>query len=94
MAQQKYIELINQVFVEKFELDPADLAPEKRIFEDLELDSLDIVDLVAGLQHKFGIQLRENKDLLQIRTMQDIYDLFEKLIEDPSTGLKEKIENL
>ena len=80
MNREKIIQLINKIFVDKFELDPADLTPEKKIFEDLELDSLDIVDLITGLQHTFQIPLRDNKDLLQIRTLQDIYDLVEKII--------------
>ena len=82
MTQEQLIQHINQVFIDKFELAPEDLTPEKRIFEDLELDSLDIVDLVAGLQHTFGIPLRENKDLLQVRTLQDIYDLFGKIAKE------------
>ena len=80
MNREKIIQLINKIFVDKFELDPADLTPEKKIFEDLELDSLDIVDLITGLQHTFQIPLRDNKDLLQIRTLQDVYDLVEKII--------------
>ncbi|MBR4416043.1 MAG: hypothetical protein IKZ84_05145 [Victivallales bacterium] len=80
MNRDKIIQLINKIFVDKFELDPADLTPEKKIFEDLELDSLDIVDLITGLQHTFQIPLRDNKDLLQIRTLQDVYDLVEKII--------------
>ena len=80
MNREKIIQLINKIFVDKFELNPEDLTPEKKIFEDLELDSLDIVDLITGLQHTFQIPLRDNKDLLQIRTLQDVYDLVEKII--------------
>ena len=90
MASENTIRLVNQIFVEKFELEDSALTPEKRLFEDLELDSLDIVDLVSGLQHSLGISLRENKELLQIRTLQDVYELVEKLLaEHPE--LKEKI---
>ena len=80
MNREKIIQLINKIFVDKFELNPEDLTPEKKIFEELELDSLDIVDLITGLQHTFQIPLRDNKDLLQIRTLQDVYDLVEKII--------------
>ena len=80
MNREKIIQQINKIFVDKFELDPKDLTPEKKIFEDLELDSLDIVDLITGLQHTFQIPLRDNKDLLQIRTLQDVYNLVEKII--------------
>ena len=90
MTREILIEHINKVFVVKFELDPAILTPEKRIFEDLELDSLDIVDLVTGLQHTFGIPLRDNKELLQIRTLGDIYNLFEKIVQE-HPELEEKL---
>ena len=91
MNRDKIIPIINKIFVDKFELDPQDLTPEKKIFEDLELDSLDIVDLITGLQHTFQIPLRDNKDLLQIRTLQDVYDLVEKIIADHPEVL-EKLE--
>ena len=83
---------IHQVFIGKFEIPEEELLPEKRIFEDLELDSLDIVDLVTGLQHTFGIPLRDNKELLQIRTLDDIYNLFEKLVQE-HPELEEKLNN-
>ena len=35
MNRDKIIPLINKIFVDKFELDPQDLTPEKKIFEDL-----------------------------------------------------------
>ena len=90
MENDSIIQLVNRIFIEKFELEEEALTPEKRLFEDLELDSLDIVDLVSGLQHSLGISLRENKELLQIRTLQDVYGLVEKLLaEHPE--LKEKI---
>ena len=91
MNREKIIQKINKIFVDKFELDPKDLTPEKKIFEDLELDSLDIVDLITGLQHTFQIPLRDNKDLLQIRTLQDVYDLVEKIIAEHPEIL-EKLE--
>lgn len=91
MNREKIIQSINKIFVDKFELDPKDLTPEKKIFEDLELDSLDIVDLITGLQHTFQIPLRDNKDLLQIRTLQEVYDLVGKIVAEHPEVL-EKLE--
>ena len=78
MTDEKITAVINAVFVEQFELDPAELTPEKEIFTDLGLDSLDIVDLVIALQRKFGISLRDNEEIKQVRTLGDVYDFFEK----------------
>ena len=80
MDRNEIVKAVNSIFIERFELEESELTPEKRIIEDLQLDSLDIVDLITGLQHTFQIPLRDNKDLLQIRTLQDVYDLVEKII--------------
>lgn len=82
MTHEQIVQHVNKVFIDKFELEPEQLSPEKRIFEDLELDSLDMVDLISGLQGTFGIPLRENKDILTIRTLGDIYALFEKILQE------------
>ncbi|MDD2404458.1 MAG: phosphopantetheine-binding protein [Victivallaceae bacterium] len=92
MTREKIIELVNSIFIEQFELSQEELTPDKKIFEDLGLDSLDIVDLITGLQRKFKIPLRQNEQIRQIRTLDDIYTLFEKLaLENPD--IAEKIIN-
>lgn len=67
------IEKTNQVFIEEFEIEPEELAPEKQIFDDLGLDSLDIVDLVVALQAKFKVNIRDDERIRKIRTLEDIY---------------------
>ncbi len=66
--------IINQVFVESFEIDLKELTPEKKIFEELGLDSLDIVDLVVAIQKKFNVKIRDDERIRAIRTLQDLYD--------------------
>jgi len=67
------IEKTNQVFIEEFEIAPEALGPEKQIFDDLGLDSLDIVDLVVALQAKFNVNIRDDERIRKIRTLRDIY---------------------
>lgn len=89
MTKEKIVSLVNQIFVEQFEINPADLTPEKGLFDDLMLDSLDMVDLITGLQRKFAIPLRDNPEVRQIRKLGDIYDLFVKLAaENPEVAEK------
>ena len=58
MDRDEIIKAVNSIFIERFELEESELTPEKNIIEDLQLDSLDIVDMIVGLQQKFGIMLR------------------------------------
>ena len=73
MSDKKIVELVNQVFIESFEILPEKLGPEKNIFEDLGLDSLDIVDLVVALQKKFKVKIRDDERVRAVRTLGDIY---------------------
>jgi len=73
MNEQEIISITNKVFEEDFEIEQDRLKPEAHIFTDLGLDSLDIVDLVAALQKSFGVSIRNEEQVRNIRTLQDIY---------------------
>lgn len=73
MTEQEIIEKTNAVFEESFEIEKKRLVPEANIFTDLGLDSLDIVDLVVALQSSFGVKIRNEEKVRDIRTLQDLY---------------------
>ncbi|GAF74002.1 unnamed protein product, partial [marine sediment metagenome] len=68
MTEQEIIDMTNQVFRESFEIEEKKLKPQMNIFDDLGLDSLDIVDLVVALQQKFGVKIRNDERVRNIRT--------------------------
>jgi acyl carrier protein len=68
------IEQINTSLAEEFELNKEVLKPEALIFDDLELDSLDIVDMVVVLENEFKFKIREEEALREIRTLGDIHN--------------------
>jgi acyl carrier protein len=71
--------MVKEVFADSFELDPAILKSDAKIFEDLGLDSLDIVDLVVALQKKFGVKIRSDERVRNIRTLGDISEFIKVL---------------
>jgi acyl carrier protein len=73
VAEQEIITRVNEVLEEYFEIEPERLLPEMNIFEDLELDSLDIVDLVVALQKRFKVRIRDDERIKHIRTLGDIH---------------------
>lgn len=53
MTEQKAIyEEVSALLVKVFEIDPQDIKPEARLYEDLELDSIDAIDMIVHLQKK------------------------------------------
>ncbi len=56
---------------EDFEIDPLLLKPESRLREDLELDSLDAVDLIVAIEKQYGFRMNE-EEARAMRTLNDI----------------------
>ena len=73
MTEQEIAEMVNEILEEYFEIERERLLPEVNIFDDLELDSLDIVDLVVAMQKRFNVRLRDDERIKSIRTLEDIY---------------------
>ncbi|MBR5354604.1 MAG: acyl carrier protein [Alphaproteobacteria bacterium] len=70
---------IKDILVKEFDADAKKLTPESLLVEDLDLDSIDAVDLVVRLQHVIGCKV-EPDDFRQIRTLQDMVDAVEKIV--------------
>jgi acyl carrier protein len=74
MTEQEIIDITNKVFEESFEIPKEKLQPQAHIFNDLGLDSLDAVDLVVALEKSFGVKIRNDDKVRDIRTLQNVYD--------------------
>ena len=79
MQREKIVELVNEVFLVDFEMEPSQLVPEAHLFTELGLDSLDVVDLVVALQKMFDVSIRDDERIRDIRTLNDLYGLIESI---------------
>ncbi len=70
---------IRKILVEEFEVDPAALKPETNLFTELDLDSIDAVDLVVRLQQETGKKVNP-EDFKAIRTLGDVTQAVVKLV--------------
>ena len=77
-TKEEVLSAIADVLVTEFELDRAKLVPEAKLFEDLDLDSIDAVDLVVRLQQQTGLKVKA-EDFKAIRTLGDVADVIVKL---------------
>ncbi len=58
-SDQKIADVVREVLVSEFEVDPAKVTPDAHLFTDLELDSLDGIDLIIALERRFGVKVDE-----------------------------------
>ena len=70
---------IQDILVNEFDISADKLVPHARLVEDLDLDSIDAVDLVVKLQKIINCKV-EPGDFKQIRTLQDMVDAIEKIV--------------
>ncbi|HEI8867233.1 acyl carrier protein [Serratia sp. AKBS12] len=78
MDKQQIFEQIQTLLVKLFELEPADITLQSRLYEELELDSIDAVDLVVHLQKITGKKIKPEM-FKSVRTVQDVVDAIDEL---------------
>ena len=80
LEKEQIFRMLKESLVELFEVEESDITPEARLDEDLDLDSIDVIDLVEKLQDVTGRKI-EPDDFRSIRTVQDVTDRVHDLLE-------------
>ena len=81
MTKAEIEQKIKDILVSDFEIDAAKLTPDVNLFTDLDLDSIDAVDLVVRLQQEVKKKVNP-EDFRKIRTLGDVVDAVEKLVSE------------
>ncbi len=81
MTKAEIEQKIKDILVSDFEVDAAKLTPDVNLFTDLDLDSIDAVDLVVRLQQEVKKKVNP-EDFRKIRTLGDVVDAVEKLVSE------------
>ncbi len=77
MQKQEIFEVLKSALIELFEIDEAKIKPESKIYHDLEIDSIDAIDLLDFIRKKTGYRM-EAPDFKEVQTLQDIIDVVHK----------------
>ena len=70
--------MISDILVTMFEIDEDDISMDAHLYEDMDLDSIDAVDLVVKLREITGKKI-DPEDFKQVRTVKDVVDAVEKI---------------
>jgi acyl carrier protein len=76
MAASTY-ERMKKIVVEQLGVDEDEVKPEASFVDDLNADSLDLVELIMSLEEEFGAEISD-EDAENIRTVQDAVDYIEE----------------
>ncbi|MFA0086019.1 acyl carrier protein [Vibrio sp. 10N.286.49.C2] len=81
LNQQQVFEQVKSALVELFEIDEADIQLDAHLYQDLDLDSIDAVDLVVHLQKVTGKKIKP-EEFKAVRTVNDIVVSVAELLKD------------
>ena len=81
MTSEQIIEKVHEILSGDFEIEPGRILPEARHSEDLEIDSLDGVDLVISLENAFGIRA-DARVVGEMKTVGDIHAYVRSVVLD------------
>ena len=81
MGEQELFERIQEIIVEQLGVDEDKVTMEARFREDLEADSLDLVELIMEFEDVFGGEISD-EEAQQIRTVGEAVTYLQQRMED------------
>jgi acyl carrier protein len=67
---------LKKIIVEQHGVDEEEVTPQASFVDDLNADSLDLVELIMSLEEEFGTEISD-EDAEKIRTVQDVVNYIE-----------------
>lgn len=80
-SKEQVYEEIKKIMQDLFEIDPAEIKPESRLVEDLDLDSIDAVEMIVQLQKRTGKRIQPEQ-FQSVKTVNDVVDILQKLLSE------------
>lgn len=77
LADQKTYERLKKIVVDQLGVDEADVKPEASFVDDLNADSLDLVELIMSLEEEFGMEISD-EDAEKIKSVGDAQEYIEE----------------
>ncbi|CAO3416823.1 MULTISPECIES: acyl carrier protein [Azospirillum] len=81
LTQDEIYARLQSYLEDMFEVPPEKISREARLFEDLDLDSIDAVDLVVKLQELTGRKFKP-EEFKSVRTVGDVLDRVHALLQE------------
>lgn len=85
MTRQELFDHLSGILQQTFDIAPERIKPESRLYEDLDIDSIDAVDLIVKLKPLVGKRLQPDA-FKAVRTLDDVVNALQGLLDAPASG--------
>ncbi len=68
-------EKLQQLLAEEFSIEPEEITMETNFMDDLDADSLDLVEMMMALEDEFGIDPITEEEAATLKTVGDVVEL-------------------
>ena len=83
-TKDEIYEKVKQIMAELFEIDPEEITPESKLVDDLDLDSIDAVEMIVQLQKLTGKRINPEQ-FQSVVTVEDVVSILHKLLEEQNS---------
>ena len=77
MQKEDIIAKVNKFLVEEFELEEEQLVPDALLKDDLDIESLDFVDIAVIIEKEFNFQMK-TEEMAKLKTLNDFYNYLDQ----------------
>ena len=77
MQKEDIVAKVNVFFVDEFELDSDQLEPDALLKDDLDIESLDFVDIAVLIEKEFKFKMR-TEEMTKLKTLDDLYNYIQQ----------------
>ena len=88
MTEHDIFTRLSAILVETFDIEPERIRPEARLYDDLDIDSIDAVDLIVKLKPLVGKRLQPEA-FKSVRTLQDVVNALTALLQESGENSSE-----
>jgi acyl carrier protein len=73
MNKAEVISKVNNFLINEFELSPDRIVDNASLRDDLDIESLDFVDIAVEIEKEFGFKIKGD-DMINVNTLDDLYN--------------------
>ncbi|HDO27587.1 MAG TPA: acyl carrier protein [Bacteroidetes bacterium] len=73
MSRDDVVVKVNDFLIDEFELEEEQLIPDALMKEDLDIESLDFVDIAVIIEKQFGLKVT-SEQMVKIKKLEDLYN--------------------